>query len=74
VGLGLGHPVEAAVLARVRAREEQVGELLALRRVTAGDAAQLRQQLAEVLVDEGAALVLAVADADDRLPLGVRLE
>ena len=74
VGLGLGHPVEAAVLAHVRACEEQVGELLALRRVTAGDAAQLRQQLAEVLVDEGAALVLAVADADDLLPLGVRLE
>ena len=52
------------VLTRMRAREEQVGELLALGRIAARDAAQLRQQLAEVLVDEGAALVLAVADAD----------
>jgi hypothetical protein len=74
VGLGLGQPVEAAVLARVCAREEQVGELLALGRIAASDAAQLREQLAEVLVDEGASLVLAVADADYRLPLGVCLE
>ena len=58
-----GYAVHLALLAGVHAEVHHVGQLLGLQRVSACDAPELTDELAEVLVYEAAPLRIGVAKA-----------